>query len=362
MVNDFSDGAPPLPPPGGYRGSSRIARSEGAARSDAPGGAPAAVLETATLERPRRRPHWLGWVSLGVAVCFALGLTGLVLAGRGDLVLTVSALAAQVLVVAAIVAAIATPRARRLGVIALGIALLGNVATIGGAAALRAPDAAALAAGQTPQEQHWAEYPGVEDFSAEEILAQPSLESERAATDALFSDIRDALTDEFGYTWTQVADENLRPERNGHGGESMLVDAQFGAWSTNEPIQDLTRKREVYSVIDGVLAEHGMPGLLPLNEADGTIPEASLENMYGSADPSQQAVWEWATWSWGTPSQYYAVITDLSRDENGSFRAAAEAQRSDPEDPLEGLTLQSRSRPLLSEADVEEFTERMSEY
>ena len=361
MVNEYSDGAPPLPPPGGYRGASRLAR--GPAPADAAGRHDdTTAVETATLDRPRRRPHWLGWLALGGALCFGLALAVLALIDRGDLVFTVTAAAAQALVLAAIIAALVTPRARRLGAVALGIALLGNMATVGGAAALRAPDAAVLAADQTPEEQRWAEYPGVEDFTAEEILAQPSLETERAATESLFADIRDTLSDEFGYTWTQVADEQLRPERNGHGGESMLVDAQFGAWRTNEPIHDLTRKREVYDAIDGVLAEHGMPGLLPLNEAGGTVPDTSLENMYGSADPEEQAVWEWATWSWASPSQYYAVITDLSRDESGSFRAAAEAQRTDPGDPLEGLTLQSRSRPLLAEADIDAFTERMSEY
>lgn len=361
MVNDYSDGAPPLPPPGGYRGSSRLVRA-GTQGPDVDREAGAESVETVTLERPKHRPHWLGWTALGAAALFALALAGLVIAGRGDLVFTVSALTGQALVVAVLVAALVTPRARRLGAIALGIALLGNIATIGGVGALRAPDAATVASEKSPEEQHWAEYPGVEDYSEQDILAQPSLEDERRATEELFADIREEVSDEFGYTWTQVADEQLRPERNGHGGESMLFDAQFDAWSTNEPIHDLDRKRDVYRVVDRVLAEHGIPALMPLNEANGTVPEASLENMYGSADPDEQAVWEWATWAWSSPTQYYAVITDLSRDESGSFRAAAEAQRTDPGDPLEGLTLASRGRPLLAEGDVAEFSERMSEY
>jgi hypothetical protein len=58
----------------------------------------------------------------------------------------------------------------------------------------------------------------------------------------------------------------------------------------------------------------------------------------------------------------FVGITDLSRDPTGDFRAAAEARRTKPSDPVDGLTLNAYGKPLLSEGDADEFTERMREY
>lgn len=350
-----SDGAPPLPPAGGYRGASRIVRETAVADAPAP-------TETATLERPRLRTHWLGWTALGVAVAFAVVLVVLVVLGATDALFGVTALVAQLLVVGAVVAALVTPRARRLGAVALAVALLGNVATIGGVGTLQASASGSYDPQKTPRQEHWESYPGVEDYTEQEILAQPSLEEERQRTEQAFAEAREALSDEFGYTWTRISDEYLRPERNGHGGESMLVSAQFESWSTNEPIHDLTRKREALETVSEALEANGLPPMIALNEGYGSVPESSMRHLYGSENPDEQAVWEWGTAVWGSPTQYYAVLTDLSRDPTGDFRDAAEAQRKDSGAPLEGLTLQAIASPVLSEDDVDEFRDRMRDY
>lgn len=352
-----SEGAPPLPPAGGYRGASRASRAflqqaeEETERT-----------ETVTLDRPRRRPHWLGWVALGAAIVFGVVLAVLVLIGAASAVYGVTALVVQLLVAAAVIAALIVPRARRLGIAALAVALVANVATLGGVGALQVASAGSYVDEKSPAQQHRQGFPGVDGYSEEEILAQPSLEEERAEVEALFADIRDALSAEYGVTWTKTGTEEARPERNGRGGESMLLGVVFDSWTTNEPVHDLAQKEAMLDTVAEVVMDHGYPAPFPLNENDGTFPESQMAHLYGSSDPSEQAIWERASWDGWSPTIVRATITDLSRDPTGDFRRTAEAQRERPGDPIEGLTLLATSSPLLSEQDVDEFKDRMRAY
>ncbi len=63
------------------------------------------------------------------------------------------------------------------------------------------------------------------------------MEEVRAEADSLFTDIRERLTADFGFTWVQVGDEDVRPERNGYGGESMLSEYTSAAWATEQPVE-----------------------------------------------------------------------------------------------------------------------------
>src|SRR5690606_26799802 len=226
-----TEGAPPVPPAGGYRGARR------AQAPYAVFGIPAAEVEPdAGTKRPPANA--IGWIALVTAILFAVILLGTLLAGGTDGLYGVTLLTLQLVVVAVIIAAIATSRGRLLGASALVVTLLLNVGTVGSMSAVQTSASGSYEGQKTEEQRHEEAYPGVKDTAPDEILSQPSLEGVRAQSEDMLADIRQELTERYGYSWTEAGPEELRPERNGYGGESMLVQYTSGRWMTNEPIQD----------------------------------------------------------------------------------------------------------------------------
>lgn len=349
-----TEGAPPLPPPGGYRG----------ARRDATGPRPAPSTVTVAVDDGAKKPaNALGWVALTASILFALILIGTLVAGGTDILYGITMLALQLVLVATVVAALFTARGRMLGAIALVVTILFNVATVGGMSALQTSASGNYEGTKTAAQKHAEAYPGIKGTDTQQTLTQQSLEEVRAQSEAMFTDIRARLTEEFGYTWVQVGDEDLRPERNGYGGESMLVEYTSAAWATNEPIQDYDRKLDVMAVISEVVIEHGLWDLYPFNDPTRSgIDPAMIAKLYGSDDPRTQTTWEYYTENFPDPLRFYASINDLSNDPDGGFLAAREAQNARTGEPLEGLQLTVIASGVLSEADREEFQAKLQEY
>ncbi|MFJ6533373.1 DUF4064 domain-containing protein [Microbacterium sp. NPDC091662] len=349
-----TEGAPPVPPPGGYRG----------ARREAFGSPPSPTATTAvpTVE-PKKPANALGWIALTASILFALILLGTLIAGGTDLLYGVTMLALQLVVVAVIAAALFSARGRMLGAIALVVTLLFNVATVGGMSALQTSASGNYEGTKTAAQKHAEAYPAIKGTDPQQTLSQQSLEEVREQAEALFADVRARLTEEFGYSWMPVGDEDLRPERNGYGGESMLVEFSTTAWATNEPIQDYDRKLEVMAVISEVVIEHGLWDLYSFNDPSVSgIDPAMIAKLYGSDDPRTQTTWEYYTENYPDPLRFYATINDLSNDDDGGFLAAREAQNALTGEPLEGLQLAVIASGVLSEADRAEFQEKLQEY
>ena len=347
-----SDGAPPLPPPGGYRGARRTPDPAAVAAQNA----------VATLTTPRQPANTIGLIALVAGILFAVILLGAALAGGTDTIYSVTMLALQLLVVGLAVWALVTRRGRRLGAVALSIALLLNTATVGAMGAVQTSASGSYGGAKTEEQKHEEAYPGIKGTSNSDVLAQPSLEEVRESSEAALADIKERLSDEFGYTWSPAGDEDLRPERNGYGGESMLVQYTSAKWGTNEPIQDYDRKLEVMDVIDEVLTEHEMWGIISLNDASSGLDDSMREKLYGSADPRTQDTWEWYSDDYPGPRRFYATISDTSHDETGDFTASREAQAARTGEPVEGLQIMFLAPELLSEADQAEFEQRLEDY
>lgn len=361
-----SEGAPPVPPPGGYAGARRQQPLPGGphpvAGAPLPGWPPPAP-GYAPPAPPRQPASVFSRVVLGVSILFALVLLGTLVAGGTDALYGVTMLALQLVVAALIVASLVSARGRMLGGIALVIALLFNVATVGGLSALQTSASGSYTGMKSEKQKHEEAYPGIKGQDPRDALDQPSLDDVRADAESLFADIRDRLTREFGYEWVQVGDEDLRPERNGYGGESMLIEYTSTGWATTEPIQDYQRKLEVMDVIDEVVAEHGLYGLYPFNDpAVSGIDPTMIAKLYGSDDPRTQHTWESYTEDYPDPLRFYADIYDLSNDPDGSFRAARGAQNARTGEPLEGLQLVVIASGVLQESDREEFQKKLEEY
>ena len=345
LYSGGSEGAPPSPPPGGYRGARRVTPV-----------APPVVSEPP----PKVRPSLLSWLALGAAAVFGFVLLGMWGAGATDAIYAAATVAFQVAVAIAVVAALAAPRGRAVGPIALALVLLVNVGTIGAASAVgHHPGSASETA--DPEEDFWAAYPGIRGQTESEILARTSLEVAAGQGDALMAAIRARLSREYGVEWVQGVGSATRTERNGYGGESMLVQFTSVTWATTEPVTDYDLKLEMMGTIDEVLEEYGFWGMVPFNDPDSGFDPAYIERLYGSTSPRTQALWEWYTDNEPEPILFYAHIYDLTFDD-GRFRAAREAQVAGSNEPLEGLLLSVLIPEVLSEADVEEFRERMQAY
>lgn len=358
-----AEGAPPVPPPGGYRGARRQQPPAGATQTPYGAPQPAVPGSTATIEETKKPANAIGWIALAASILFALILLGTLAAGGTDLLYGVTMLALQLIIVAVIIAALFSARGRMLGAIALVVAILFNVATVGGMSALQTSASGNYEGVKTDEQKHEEAYPAIKGTDPQQTLSQQSLEEVRAQADELFADIRTRLTDEFGYTWAQVGDEDLRPERNGYGGESMLVEFTSTGWATNEPIQDYNRKLEVMDVIDDVVLEHGLWDLYAFNDPSiSGIDPSMIAKLYGSDDPRTQTTWEHYTENYPDPLRFYANIYDLSNDADGGFLTAREAQSARTGEPLEGLQLVVIASAVLSEADRAEFEEKLQDY
>lgn len=352
-----TEGAPPVPPPGGYRGARR---PQGPTQP--PSFAPPAAVENAT-DEPKKPANAIGWIALLGSILFTLILFGTLIAGGTDVVYGVTMLAVQLIIVAVIVAALITARGRKLGAAALVIAVLFNVATVGGLSALYTSATGNYDGVKTDEQRHAEAYPGIKDTDPQSVLNQQSLEEVRAEADSLFADIRQRVTDEFGYTWVQVGDEDLRPERNGYGGESMLYEFTSVTWATTEPIQGYERKLAVMRVVDEVVQEHGLYGLYAFNDPTNSgIDPTMITKLYGSDDPRTQHTWESYTENYPDPLRFYANMYDLSNDGTGDFLLEREAQNGRTGEPLEGMQLAVLGSAVLSEDDREEFEQKLTEY
>ncbi|WP_415137884.1 hypothetical protein [Microbacterium sp.] len=351
-----AEGAPPVPPPGGYRG---------AKRQQGPVFAPGGPLPLAAAPAPvEKKPSSVfARIALIVAIVFASVLLIVMLAGGADLLYGLTLFALQLLVAGLVVAALCTARGRMLGAIALVITLLFNVATVGALGALVTSARGSYDGVKSDEQKHEEAYPGIKDENPQNALDQQSVEEIRAASDALFADIRARLTAEFGYEWVPVGDETLRPERNGYGGESMLVEYASAGWATTEPIQDYDRKVAVMDLIGDIVNEHGMYGLYAFNDPlQSGIDPTIIAKMYGSDDVRTQHTWEAYSDNYPEPMRFYADIYDLSNDDDGSFTRTREAQSARTGEPVEGLQFVVIASAVLSEADREEFEKRLEEY
>lgn len=380
-----TDGAPPLPPPGGYRGarrqiSPRVPGPEVPVRMDAgaagappyPGAAdaPAAAWPLADLgfEAPApasppapRRTNALGWTALGAVILFPLILLALIAVGAVDALFGTTVLVLQLVVVGVVIAALCTAKGRTLGAAALALALLLNVGTIGGLGAVTAEATGSYDGRKTDEQKYWEAYPGIKD-SMMDPRYQSSLEEVRAEAEATMAAVRERLTERFGIQWVQTSDELLRHERNGYGGESMLQQYTSTTWSSVEPVTGYPYKLEVMQEIEDVLGERGWNGMWPFNDPRSGVDPSVIRKMYGGDEPRDQVVWEWYAELWPDPGYFYADIVDLANDDTGEFRASRESVAARTGEPLEGVSLVVTGSQLLSESDFAEYEDRLANY
>ncbi|MBS1698475.1 MAG: hypothetical protein JST25_08775 [Actinobacteria bacterium] len=378
-----SSGAPPVPPPGGYRGarrallglpvavapvpehpSSRASVPERAKRDEGrPGTAEVDERHSAPADAiPPKKPKTLGWIALVAVIVFVV--VGLILLGIGaaDAFFGATMLVLQLVVLGLAIAALAARSSRVLGAIALTIALVLNVGTMGALSAVRVAATGSYDGHKTDKQRLWDAYPGIKDKDPSQFLNQQSLEQLRAMADETMADVRAQLTAEYGLQWVKSADAQERPERNGYGGESMLVRFTSDTWATTTPVTGYAHKLEVMQTIESVIMQHGWRSMVAFNDPASGVDPAMISKMYGGATPQTQVDWEWFSDADPDPGWFYADITDLANDTTGEYRASREQTAQRTGEPLEGLQLAIVGRYMLSESKADDFRKALKKY
>jgi len=373
-----SAGAPPVPPPGGYRGARRALLGPAVPLAPSvtlPGSpsTPRPAQEQAEGDRddtrgPGRhtplpaRKSPLGWIALCAAIAFAVLMVVLLAIGAADAFFGATMLVLQLVVLGLVIAALATKAGRVLGAVALTIALVLNVGTMGALSAIRVAATGSYDGHKTDKQKLWEAYPGVKDQDPNRYLHQQSLEQLRLLADETMADVRARLTAAYGLQWVKSADAQERPERNGYGGESMLVRFTSDTWATTTPVTGYAHKLEVMQTVESVIAQHGWRSMVAFNDPSSGVDPAMLSKMYGGATPDSQVDWEWFGDDQPDPGWFYADITDLANDTTGEYRASREQTAQRTGEPLEGLRLTVVGRYMLSEKKVDDFTKALTRY
>ncbi|GAA2524788.1 hypothetical protein GCM10009860_00670 [Microbacterium mitrae] len=348
-----SDGAPPVPPPGGYRGAQRSRAPQ------LPPGAPVPPRGS-TADKPKRT--WMGIAALIVAAVYVIVLVIVLNVGGSHTLYGFNMLALQIAVLVFVLVALFTPGARGWGSAALALCLVANVATVGAAGALTSAYTGNYENLKSDDQKFWEKYPGIKDEEPVYLIGGPSYEEYKADADELLGQVRNRLTTDFGFSWTEPADEMKRPIRNGYGGESWFFTYTSEKWMTNEAVHGVSDKTAVMNSINSVVNDFGYDDMYSLTEP-GYRDDKVLEQLYGSAEPTEQAIWEFYADDYDANFTLYVQIVDLSMDtEDGRFRKDREDWNARSGEPLEGVILYVVTGPTISEDDEDAFDKLLAEY
>lgn len=348
-----SEGAPPVPPPGGYRGAQRNRTPQlPPGTSTPPGGSVDA----------KKKRVWMGRAALIVAVAFAVVLLIVWNVGGSHTLYGFNMLAVQIAVLAFILVALFTPGARKWASGALALSLLMNVATVGAAGAVTSAYTGNYENLKSDEQKFWEKYPGIKDQEPVYLIGAPSVEEYKADADELLLSVRERLTTDFGFTWTDPTDDMRRPIRNGYGGESWFFTYTSEKWMTNEAVHGVSDKTAVVNSINSVVDEFGYDELYSLTQP-GYRDDKVLEQLFGSAEPTEQVIWEFYTGDYEANFTLYVQIVDLSMDNaDGTFRKDREDWNKRSGEPLEGVNIYVVTGPTISESDEAAFDELLGEY
>lgn len=100
----------------------------------------------------------------------------------------------------------------------------------------------------------WANYPTEGQYSADEVLAGPTVEETEARMEAMLTAVQEELDAEFGTSdWVAIGEDGWYPtEGNGYGGDDMLIVYNSVTWQSETPVPR-ERWAEVNSVVGHVV-------------------------------------------------------------------------------------------------------------
>lgn len=215
-----------------------------------------------------------------------------------------------------------------------------------------------FAAGAT----NWSAYPGSADRDDADVLAGPSLEAVVADSEAMLKEYRDALTEKYGMTWTEVIPDSEVHDFNGYGGDSMLYSYSSSYWQGEVVVDDPGARQVIQDTFATVTGDHGGGDLVVWNDllTDDT---KYNKQAFGAAAKPDQAYWQ-LTNSVGDPLTGLYVASDVF-DQNlptdPSFSGANTFQAPEHDNSLV-VTVDASARALLSEKDRAAYQKAIEPY
>lgn len=204
----------------------------------------------------------------------------------------------------------------------------------------------------------WSEYPGVPQTSPEQVLKNDTIDELSPRVDTAMAEVREAITAEFGFTWTPKGEDVVAYETNRFHGTSLLNTYDSVTWQTSQTLRTVADKELAVKIVIDVMARNGF-GTPALQNEPG--PDSIYE--FGGYTLDDQGRWVVV----GQPPEVSRgglefVILDLSHDRTEVLSNASKSAVENFGWEPEYLSISYHGDFMLKESDRAEFERRAALY
>lgn len=204
----------------------------------------------------------------------------------------------------------------------------------------------------------WSQYPGVPQVTPEQVLHNETVEELSVRVDATMAQVREAITEKFGFTWTAKGEDVVEYESNRFHGTSLLNTYDSVTWQTDETLRSQAEKNRAVALAIQIMRQNGF-GDAALQNFSGA--DAIAE--FGDFRVEDQGRWVVS----GTPPNVSRgalnfVILDLSHDRTRMLADRSESDSTRWGWESEYLSISYSGDFMLKDSDRAEFERRAKIY
>lgn len=216
----------------------------------------------------------------------------------------------------------------------------------------------ALAVAFSPPSAPWSQFPGVPKFSTDQILGDQTVEQLEPRVEAAMTQVREAVTKEFGLEWVSKGETVVAYEPNRYQGTSLLNTYDSVNWQTVGTLRSESDKKRLVKLVSTIMADNGF-GQPALQNSTG--PDALA--LFGGFTLVDQGRWVLA----GHPPEVsrgdlLLTILDLDQDRTGVLAEQSAKMVADRGWEPEYVSIAYRGDFMLKQADRAEFERRAEIY
>ncbi len=170
-----------------------------------------------------------------------------------------------------------------------------------------------------PISASWKHYPGTAYDRSSDVLAAPTKEQTIADAEALISEYKQALSTEFGLSWTKEYEGYTERASNGYGGDSMLYDYASPQWQGSAVIDDPGARKRAFELFSQVATAHGATDVWLANDVYSDDAAESKKEFGGT---KRETAPEWGFYGDGAVAPGATVsarVIDLNVPRDPSF-------------------------------------------
>ena len=204
----------------------------------------------------------------------------------------------------------------------------------------------------------WSKFPGVPQVSTDQILKNETVDQLSPRVNQTMTEVREAITQEFGFTWTAKGEDAVGYESNRFRGTSLLNTYDSVNWQTSQTLRTESAKQKAVKTVSAILAKNGF-GTPELQ--NGTGPDALQD--FGGFTLKDQGRWVLA----GQPPEVSLgslefTILDLSHDRTGLLAQMSSSDVATLGWEPEYLSIAFHGDFMLKQSDRAEFERRAAIY